>query len=157
MAFDQGKSHGLAQRFFIQALGLARQAGDRVYGAHIMSNLATQALFLDHGNEATRLARAAISGAGNAATPTLLARLSVTEARGFALLGDHRETRAAIRRADKAMDRSDPALDPAWLTSYSPAHHAGSVMHALRDLRLCYPSLILVAEASLMVSVAGCG
>lgn len=136
MAFDQGKSHGLAQRFFIQALGLARQAGDRVYGAHVMSNLATQALFLDHGNEATHLARAAISGAGTAATPTLLARLSVTEARGFALLGDHREARAAIRRADKAMDRSDPALDPAWLTSYSPAHHAGSVMHALRDLGL---------------------
>ncbi|HXL87939.1 MAG TPA: hypothetical protein VN969_02975 [Streptosporangiaceae bacterium] len=136
MAFDQGKSHGLAQRFFIQALGLARQAGDRAYGAHIVSNLATQALFLDHGTEATRLARAAISGAGHAATPTLLARLGVTEARGFALLGDRREARAAIRRADKAMDRSDPTRDPAWLASYSSAHHAGSAMHALRDVEL---------------------
>ncbi|MGH3191549.1 MAG: hypothetical protein ACRDPY_25545 [Streptosporangiaceae bacterium] len=136
MAYDQGKSHGLAQRFFIQALGLARQAGDRAYGAHIISNLAAQALFLNHGTEATRLARAAISGAGHAASPTLQARLAVTEARGFALLGDQRETRAAIRRAGRAMDRSDPARDPAWLTSCSPAHHAGSVMHALRDLGL---------------------
>ena len=134
MAYDQGKSHGLAQRFFIQALGMAHQAGDRAYSAHIVSNLATQALFLGHGTEATRLARAAVSGAGHAATPTLLARLATTEARGFALLGDHREARAAIRRANMAMDRSSPAQDPCWLTSYSPAHHAGSVMHALRDL-----------------------
>lgn len=134
MAYDQGKSHGLAQRFFIQALGMARQAGDRAYGAHVVSNLATQALFLGHGTEATRLARAAVSGAGQSATPTLLARLATTEARGFALLGDVTEARAAIRRADRAMERSSPARDPEWLTSYSPAHHAGSVMHALRDL-----------------------
>ena len=63
MAYDQGKSQGLAERFFIQALSLARQSGDRAYSAHVVSNLATQALFLDHGTEAARLARAARSRA----------------------------------------------------------------------------------------------
>jgi len=134
MAYDQGKSHGLAQRFFIQALGLARHAGDRAYGAHVVSDLATQALFLNHGAEATRLARAAISGAGRAASPAQMARLAAIEAQGFALTGDHRETRAAIRRADRAADRSDPSDAPSWLASYTPAHQAGAVMHALRDL-----------------------
>ncbi|HEY3733566.1 MAG TPA: hypothetical protein VGL63_06595 [Streptosporangiaceae bacterium] len=133
MAFDQGRSHGLAQRFFIQALGLARQSGDRFYSAHVVSNLATQALFLGHGPEAARLARAARSGAGRSAPAMLTARLGTVEARGWALAGDQHETRAAIRRADAALDRSDPSADPAWLAAYTPAHHAGSVMHALRD------------------------
>jgi hypothetical protein len=134
MAYDQGKSQGLAQRFFIQALSLARQSGDRAYSAHVVSNLATQALFLDHGTEAARLARAARSGAGRAATPTLLARLGTVEARGWALAGDQHETQAAIRRAENAMSRSDQTADPSWLATYTPAHHAGSIMHALRDL-----------------------
>lgn len=138
MAFDQHRTlgQGIAQRFFIQALSLARQSGDRAYAAHILSNLATQALFLDHGSEAARLARAARSGAGRAATPTLQARLAVVEARGWALAGDRREARAALRRADLAMARSNPAADPGWLATFTPAHHAGSVMHALRDLGL---------------------
>jgi hypothetical protein len=134
MAYDHGKSQGLAQRFFIQALSLARQSGDRAYSAHVVSNLATQALFLEHGTEAARLARAARSGAGRAATPTLIARLATVEARGWALAGDRHETREAIRRAEAAMSRSDPAADPPWLATYTPAHHAGSIMHALRDL-----------------------
>lgn len=32
------------------------------------------------------------------------------------------------------MSRADPAADPSWLATYTPAHHAGSIMHALRDL-----------------------
>jgi len=135
MAYDHGKSQGLAQRFFIQALSLARQSGDRAYGAHVVSNLATQALFLEHGTEAARLARAARSGAGRAATPTLTARLATVEARGWALAGDQHQTRQAIRRAEAAMSRSDPGADPPWLSTYTPAHHAGSIMHALHALR----------------------
>ncbi|MEU8247272.1 hypothetical protein [Nonomuraea sp. NPDC048916] len=138
MAFDQHHTfgQGVAQRFFIQALSMARQSGDRAYAAHVLSNLATQALFLNHGAEAARLARAARSGAGRAATQTLAARLAVVEARGWALVGDRREARAAIRRADQAMSRSQPGADPGWLSTFTPAHHAGSVMHALRDLGL---------------------
>jgi hypothetical protein len=153
MAYDQGKSQGLAQRFFIQALGLARQAGDRAYSAHIVSNLATQALFLDHGTEATRLACAARSGAGRSATPTLLARLAVVEARGWAMTGDRHEAQAAIRRTDKAMTRADPSADPDWLATFTPAHHAGSVMHALRDLGQ-YPEAARYADTALDLPAA---
>lgn len=135
MYFDQHQQ-GVAQRFYIQALSLARQSGDRAYASHVMSNLATQAAFLGHGADAARLARAARSGAGRAAPHTLLSRLAVVEARGWGLVGDRHETRAAIRRADHAMSRSNPDADPAWLTTFTPAHHAGSVMHALRDLGL---------------------
>ncbi|MCP2345565.1 hypothetical protein [Nonomuraea roseoviolacea] len=60
----------------------------------------------------------------------------MVEARGWGLAGDHREARAAIRRADRAISRSVPATDPDWLATFTPAHHAGSVMHALRDLGL---------------------
>ncbi|MEV4582313.1 hypothetical protein AB0K16_54735 [Nonomuraea jabiensis] len=33
------------------------------------------------------------------------------------------------------MDR-DPGLEPGWLATFTPAHYAGSVMHALRNLGL---------------------
>lgn len=133
MAFDRG-DHGLAQRCLTQALALCAHTGDRAHGSSVLSNLATQALFLGHAREATGLARAAAAAAGRTATPSLRARLAVVEARGWALLGDPVRARPVIRRAEKAMDRTDPSGDPWWLSPFTAAHYAGSLMHAMRDL-----------------------
>ncbi len=133
MSMDAG-FQGLGQRFYTQAAGLARHAGDTAYGAYVLGNLATQALFTGQTRTAVRLARAARAAGGRAVTPTLTARITVTEARAHALTGDAHETRRTLRVAGKAMNRSDPARDPEWLGVFTPAHYAGSVMHALRDL-----------------------
>jgi len=127
-------SHGIAQRLFIQALRLAKAAGDRVLSAHVMSNLSVQAVYLGRGAEAVQLARAARTAAGTTPPPALLARLNDTEARGHALLLDERESRAALARAADHLTRAEPAQGPDWLTAYTPAHHAGTAMHVLRDL-----------------------
>ncbi|WP_329426202.1 hypothetical protein OG339_39005 [Streptosporangium sp. NBC_01495] len=133
MAMDVGHQ-GLAQRFYTQAAGLAKHAGDSAYGAYVLGNLATQALFVGQTRTAVRLARSARNAGGRAIPPTLTARITTTEARAHALIGDAHETRRTLQIAERAMARSDPAHDPDWLGVFTPAHYSGSVMHALRDL-----------------------
>ena len=55
-SYDIG-AHGLAQRYFVQALRLAQAAGDRVYGAYVLITMSRQAVYLGHGREAVQLAR----------------------------------------------------------------------------------------------------
>lgn len=131
MAMDAG-FQSLGQRFYTQAADLAKHAGDSAYGAYVLGNLATQALFVGQTRTAVRLARSARAAGGRAATPGLTARITLTEARAHALIGDAHETMRALRIADKAMDRS--GAEPDWLGVFTPAHYCGSVMHALRDL-----------------------
>ena len=52
-------AHGLAQRYFVQALRLAQAAGDRGYGSYVLVTMSRQAVYLGHGREAVQLARVA--------------------------------------------------------------------------------------------------
>ncbi|MER6948080.1 hypothetical protein ABT294_28985 [Nonomuraea sp. NPDC000554] len=132
MSYDIG-DQGAAERAFIQALRLSKAAGDRVHGAHILANLATQAIFLGLPDEAVRLARAAVQGAGRRPGWAVAARLKTTEANAHALAGDLYSFRAAIARAQHALDRAD-ADSPAWARYFTPAHLAGTAMRSLLDL-----------------------
>lgn len=134
MYYDSG-AHGAAQRYFVQALRLAKAAGDRALSAHVMSNMSVQACFLGRAADAVQLARAAQTAAGTNAPAALMGRLADTEARGHALLGDERGSRHALARSADHLERIGTGpTTPDWLTSYTPAHHAGSRMHVLRDL-----------------------
>ncbi|CAM5369478.1 Regulatory protein OS=Streptomyces antimycoticus OX=68175 GN=SANT12839_030750 PE=4 SV=1 [Streptomyces antimycoticus] len=42
-------AHGLAQRYFVQALRLAQAAGDRTYGSYVLVTMSRQAVYLGHG------------------------------------------------------------------------------------------------------------
>jgi hypothetical protein len=132
MSMDAG-FQSLGQRFYTQAAALAKHAGDNAYGAYVLGNLATQALFLGQTRTAIRLARSARAVGGRAATPALTARITLTEARALALTGDSYRTRRALRTADRAMNRAGMGA-PEWLGVFTPGHYAGLVMHTLRDL-----------------------
>jgi tetratricopeptide (TPR) repeat protein len=118
MAYDAGE-HGAAQRHYTTALRLSKAGNDRLYGAHVLANLATQAIYLGHGAEAVRLARAAIDGAGRAPA-TVRARLYTTEACALAITGD----------------RDSCTKAPSWAGYFSPAHFAGTAARCYRDLGL---------------------
>ncbi|MGW2149981.1 hypothetical protein ACWCOT_37140 [Nonomuraea bangladeshensis] len=133
MAYDIG-DHGTAQRAFIQALRLSKAAGDRLHGAHILANLATQAIFLHLPGEAVRLALAAVEGAGHRPCAMVAARLHATAASAHALAGDRRSFAQAIARATRALERAETG--PAWTRYFSPAHLAGAAMRSLLDLGL---------------------
>ncbi|MFI5717803.1 hypothetical protein [Nocardia sp. NPDC051750] len=57
-AYDLAE-HGLAQRYLIQALRMARAAGDAALGAEILAAMSHQATYVGRPGDAVDLARAA--------------------------------------------------------------------------------------------------
>lgn len=101
-SYDIG-AHGLAQRYFVQALRLAQAAGDRVYGGYVLVTMSRQAVYLGHGREAVQLARVAQQGVGTGAPAVVLALLHAAEARGHGVLGEARACTTALARAERAL------------------------------------------------------
>ncbi|MGC4750051.1 hypothetical protein ACLQ28_30960 [Micromonospora sp. DT201] len=134
MSYDVGE-HATAQHHVTLGLRLAKAADDRLYGAHLLANLATQAVFLGHAREAARLIEAAIDGAGRAPA-AVLARLHATAATAYGQSGERRAGQLALTKAERALDRAGTDPGPRWVGYFSPAHLAGAALRCLGDLRL---------------------
>jgi tetratricopeptide (TPR) repeat protein len=147
-SYDVG-AHGLAQRYFVQALRLAQAAGDRVYGAYVLVTMSRQAVYLGHGREAVQLARVAQQGVGSGVPPVVQALLGAAEARGLGLLGDARACTAALLRAERALEAARPGDDvPSWARFFDEAQLADEFGHCHRDLEQ-YRAAVRHAERSL--------
>ncbi|MFJ8729750.1 regulator [Streptomyces bauhiniae] len=128
-------AHGLAQRYFVQALRLAQVAGDRAYGSYVLVTMSRQAVYLGHGREAVQLARVAQQGIGTGATPVVQALLHATEARAHAVLGETRACTGALVRAERALETARPGDDvPHWARFFDEAQLADELGHCHRDL-----------------------
>ncbi|WP_433554328.1 hypothetical protein ACQP08_15110 [Micromonospora zamorensis] len=145
MSYDAGE-HVMAQHHVTLGLRLAKTADDRLYGAHLLANLATQAVFLGHGREAARLIEAAIDGAGSAPA-AVLARLHATAATAYGQSGERRACQLALTRAERALDRAGLDPGPRWVGYFSPAHLAGAALRCLGDLHLYTQALRHAPEA----------
>ncbi|WP_431946366.1 regulator [Actinacidiphila sp. bgisy167] len=133
-SYDIG-AHGLAQRYFVQALRLAQAAGDRVYGGYVLITMSRQAVYLGHGREAVQLARVAQQGVGSGASPAVQALFHAAEARGHGLLGDVRACTAALVRAERALEAARSGDDvPSWARFFDEAQLADEFGHCHRDL-----------------------
>ncbi|MFE9725089.1 regulator [Streptomyces sp. NPDC005794] len=149
-SYDIG-AHGLAQRYFVQALRLAQAAGDRAYGAFVLITMSRQAVYLGHGREAVQLARVAQQGIGSSAPPVVLALLHAVEARGHGVLGEARACVAALVRAERALGISRPGDDvPPWARYFDEAQLADEFGHCHRDLQQ-YRAAAQHAERSLQL------
>ncbi len=147
-SYDIG-AHGLAQRYFVQALRLAQAAGDRMFGGWVLATMSRQAVYLGHGREAVQLARVAQQGVGPSAPPGVQALLHAAEARAFSALGDARAGLAALARAERALEATGPQDGtPAWARYFGEAHLAGESAHCHRDLQQ-YRTAAQQAERSL--------
>lgn len=110
-AYDSD-AHGLAQRYFHQALRLAKAGGDRGLGAYVIALLVNQSLFLADHRRAVAFAEAALRAAGAHITPALAADLYAMQAKAYARLGDSGSALACIRRAESEADRVLPGGEP---------------------------------------------
>ncbi|MFY1615063.1 hypothetical protein [Micromonospora sp. WMMD736] len=146
MSYDAGE-HAMAQHHVTLGLRLAKAGNDRLYGAHLLANLATQAVFLGHAREAARLAEAAIDGAGRAPA-TVLARLYATAATAYGQAGERRASQLSLKKAERFLGQADTELGPRWVGYFTPAHLAGAALRCLGDLRL-YPQALRHAPAAL--------
>ncbi|WP_406284318.1 hypothetical protein [Embleya sp. NBC_00896] len=134
MSYDSGH-HGLAQRYFIQALRLAQTAEDRRLAGSILSAMSHQATYLGRFIEAANLARAAQLGTTGHATPTLTAQFLAMEARALSRLGDHAACNAALTRATTIFERNNPGEDPEWIGYFDQAELSVELGHCFRDMR----------------------
>ncbi|MGK5533082.1 regulator [Streptomyces sp. URMC 129] len=144
-------AHGLAQRYFVQALRLAQAAGDRSYGSYVLVSMSRQAVYLGHGREAVQLARVAQQGMASSVAPVVQALLHAVEARGHGLLGEVRSCTAALARAERALESARPGDDaPAWARFFDEAQLADEFGHCHRDLQQ-YRAAARHAERSLQL------
>jgi hypothetical protein len=144
-------AHGLAQRYFVQALRLAQAAGDRAYGSYVLVTMSRQAIYLGHGREAVQLTRVAQQGMGASAPPVVQALLHSVEARGHGVLGEARACTASLVRAERAMETARPGDEvPHWARFFDEAQLADEFGHCHRDLQQ-YRSAAQHAERSLQL------
>lgn len=129
-------AHGLAQRYFVQALRLAQAAGDRPYGSYVLVTMSRQAVYLGHGREAVQLARVAQQGVGTNAPPVVQALLHSVEARAHGVLGEVRACTASLVRAERALEAARPGDEvPHWARFFDEAQLADEFGHCHRDLQ----------------------
>ena len=131
MAYDAGHQRP-ARRHLGLALQLARDAGSRALGAHVLVSTSHHALDLGDYQEASQLLHAARGDAQDA--PALLAKAAVMEARLHARLGDTGRCEEALTVASRAFERSDPAHDPEWIANANEAYLAGQFGNCYLDL-----------------------
>ncbi|MEV5205538.1 regulator [Streptomyces sp. NPDC053720] len=144
-------AHGLAQRYFVQALRLAQAAGDRAYGSYVLITMSRQAVYLGHGREAVQLARVAQQGIGSSAPPVVQALLHAVEARGHGVLGEARPCTTSLARAEHALEIARPGDEvPHWARYFDEAQLADEFGHCHRDLQQ-YRAAAQHAERSLQL------
>ncbi|MFJ2190470.1 regulator [Kitasatospora sp. NPDC087861] len=129
-------AHGLAQRYFVQALRLSQAAGDRALGGYVLVTMSQQAVHLGHGREAVQLARVAQQGVGTAVPPVVQSLMHAAEARGHGLLGDVRACTTALVRSERSLAAARAGDElPSWARYFDEAQLSDEFAHCYRDLQ----------------------
>ncbi|MFE6825439.1 MFS transporter [Streptomyces sp. NPDC057690] len=135
MAFDTGQQEA-AQRYYIQALRLARAAADVPLGGYVLASMSLQATYRGFGDEGVDLAQAALERNRGLATARTMSFFRLVEARAHARAGDAHAAGAALKAAEGWLERArDGDHDPSWLGFYSYDRFAADAAECYRDLK----------------------
>ncbi|NJQ01442.1 transcriptional regulator [Streptomyces zingiberis] len=132
-AYDSD-AHGLAQRYFHQALRLAKASGDRGLGAYTIALLVNQSLFTREFRQAVAFAESALRAAGPHITPALAADLYAMQAKAYARLGDGPAALGCIRRAEREAEDIRRGQEPAETGYVQPGLVNVQIAEALLSL-----------------------
>ncbi|GAA3744310.1 sporulation protein [Streptomyces tremellae] len=136
MAFDTGQQEA-AQRYYIQALRLARAAADVPLGGYVLASMSLQATYRGFADEGVDLAQAAVERNRGLATARTMSFFRLVEARAHAKAGDATAAGAALKAAEGWLERSRAGdADPSWLAFYSYDRFAADAAECYRDLKL---------------------
>lgn len=133
MAVDEGL-HGLAQRYYLQALELAGASEDHLTFCTTLRGMSVQAVDLGQGPVAMRLADAAAASSPQAG-PRMRAFLAGQQAHAAAQIGDRRSALMYLQEAEVAKDKAE-ARGRAF-GSYDPAslsYHTSQVRFEMGDV-----------------------
>ncbi|GGW51727.1 MFS transporter [Streptomyces lucensis JCM 4490] len=136
MAFDTGQQEA-AQRYYIQALRLARAAADVPLGGYVLASMSLQATYRGFGDEGVDLAQAALERNRGLATARTMSFFRLVEARAHARAGDAQAAGTALKAAEGWLERSrEGDNDPTWLGFYGYDRFAADAAECYRDLKL---------------------
>ncbi|GAB3109288.1 hypothetical protein GCM10027160_08380 [Streptomyces calidiresistens] len=136
MAFDTGQQEA-AQRYYIQALRLARAAADVPLGGYVLASMSLQATYRGFADEGVDLAQAALERNRSLATPKTMSFFHLVEARALAKANEAAACGAAIAAAESGLQRSRPGdPDPSWLDFYAYDRLAADAAECYTDLRI---------------------
>ncbi|MFF2040883.1 sporulation protein [Kitasatospora sp. NPDC058170] len=134
-AFDIGQ-HDAAQRYFLQALALARAGGDIQAGSYILATMALQTFLAGNPDQAVDMAQGAYERGKGVAAPRVLAFAKLAEARAYARLGDAAGASSALRQSEELVESIHPGSnDPDWLSYFSHERISADATEIFRDLR----------------------
>ncbi|MBT2507318.1 MULTISPECIES: MFS transporter [Streptomyces] len=135
MAFDTGQQEA-AQRYYIQALRLARAAADVPLGGYILASMSLQATYRGFADEGVDLAQAALERNRGLATARTMSFFRLVEARAHAKASDAQAAGAALKAAEGWLERArEGDADPSWLGFYSYDRFAADAAECYRDLK----------------------
>ncbi|MFG2606941.1 MFS transporter [Streptomyces sp. NPDC048514] len=135
MAFDTGQQEA-AQRYYIQALRLARAAADVPLGGYVLASMSLQATYRGFGDEGVDLAQAALERNRGLATARTMSFFRLVEARAHARAGDAQAAGAALKASEGWLERSrEGDSDPTWLGFYGYDRFAADAAECYRDLK----------------------
>ncbi|GGW74642.1 MFS transporter [Streptomyces xantholiticus] len=135
MAFDTGQQEA-AQRYYIQALRLARAAADVPLGGYVLASMSLQATYRGFADEGVDLAQAALERNRGLATARTMSFFRLVEARAHAKANDAAAAGAALKAAEGWLERSrEGDGDPTWLGFYSYDRFAADAAECYRDLK----------------------
>ncbi|MFB6531055.1 MULTISPECIES: MFS transporter [unclassified Streptomyces] len=135
MAFDTGQQEA-AQRYYIQALRLARAAADVPLGGYVLASMSLQATYRGFADEGVDLAQAALERNRGLATARTMSFFRLVEARAHAKAGDGVAAAAALKSAEGWLERSrEGDGDPTWLGFYSYDRFCADAAECYSDLK----------------------
>ncbi|MGO9292795.1 MAG: transcriptional regulator, partial [Streptosporangiaceae bacterium] len=110
-AYDADRQ-AVAQRYFFDALRLAKASGDRGFGGYVVALLANQSMCLGRYRQVIQYAETGMRGARGCLSPALVADLCTLQARAYARMGDRARCHGQMRRAEATAARIRAGEEP---------------------------------------------
>jgi hypothetical protein len=140
-------AQGLAQRYFHQALRLAKASGDRAFGGYVVALLVNQSLYMGEFRQAVAFAEAGLRTAGNVISPALSCDLHAMQAKAYSRMGDQAGAHRCMTLAETAAEQIRPDEEPAETGYVQPGLLEANLADALMRLGDMTPAQAYAAEA----------
>jgi hypothetical protein len=140
-------AQGLAQRYFHQALRLAKASGDRAFGGYVIALLVNQALYMREYRQAVAFAEAGLRTAGSHISYGLACDLYAMQGKAFSRMGDQASAHRAMTLAETAAGQMRPDEEPAETGYVQPGLLEANLADALMRLGDTGPAQQYAAEA----------
>jgi hypothetical protein len=136
-----------AQRYFFDALRLAKASGDRGFGGYIVALLANQSMCMGRYRQVVQYAETGLRAARGCLSPALVSDLHTLQAKAYARMGDRSGCHDQMRRAEAVAGQIRASEEPPETGYVQPGLIEVQLAEALRQLGDLVPARSYALEA----------